>query len=56
MRHAAQRLQAPGMLAKQVAAEMGFSDPFQFSRTIRRIIGVSPRQFMHMQRPLPAPG
>lgn len=54
MRHAAQRLQTPGALAKQVARELGFSDPFQFSRTFHRLMGVSPRQFMQMQRPLPA--
>ncbi len=56
MQHAAQRLQSPGILAKQVAMELGFSDPFQFSRTFRRIIGVSPRQFMQLQRPIPAAG
>lgn len=52
MRRAAQRLREPGVLAKEVAAEMGFADPFQFSRTFRRIIGVSPRQIMNMQRPM----
>ena len=56
MQHAAQRLQTPGILAKQIAMELGFSDAFQFSRTFRRIIGVSPRQFMQMQRPIPAAG
>lgn len=56
MQHAAQRLQEPGILAKQVAMELGFSDAFQFSRTFHRIIGVSPRQFMQMQRPVPAAG
>jgi AraC-like DNA-binding protein len=51
MSHAAQRLQTPGTLAKQVAAEMGFSDPFHFSRTFRRVLGVSPKRFVQLQRP-----
>lgn len=54
MQHAAQRLATSGILAKQVARELGFSDPFGFSRTFRRMIGVSPRQFMQMQRPIPS--
>jgi AraC-like DNA-binding protein len=53
MSHAARRLQTPGTLAKQVAAEMGFSDPFHFSRTFRRVLGVSPRRFVQLQRPGP---
>ena len=53
MGFAAQRLQTPGTLAKQVAAELGFSDAFQFSRTFHRVMGVSPRQFMQTQRPAP---
>lgn len=53
MTHAAQRLQTPGMLAKQVAAELNFSDPFQFSRTFHRVMGISPKQFIHLQRPAP---
>jgi len=50
MRQAAERLQTPGMLAKQVAADMGFSDPFHFSRTFRRVFGVSPKRFVQLQR------
>jgi AraC-like DNA-binding protein len=53
MREAARRLAIPGTTAKQVAGEMGFGDPFHFSRVFRRVIGVSPRQFMQMQRPAP---
>jgi AraC-like DNA-binding protein len=45
MQYAAQRLQQPGVLIKQVAAETGFSDPFHFSRVFRKILGVSPQAF-----------
>ncbi|MEI8197225.1 MAG: AraC family transcriptional regulator [Phycisphaerae bacterium] len=51
MLDAAQRLQTPGTLVKQVAAQMGFTDPFQFSRSFRRVLGVSPRQFVSETRP-----
>ncbi len=51
MAQAAQRLQSPGTLVKQVAGELGFSDPFHFSRAFRRVHGVSPRRFLQLQRP-----
>ena len=47
---AAQRLQMPGALVKQVAGAIGFDDPFQFSRTFRRIYGISPRKFVQLRR------
>lgn len=50
MRDAAQRLQSQDVRVGQVAAEFGFNDPFQFSRTFRRVLGVSPRQFVQLQR------
>lgn len=50
MQDAAERLQRPGALIKRVSKEMGFGDPFQFSRTFRRVYGVSPRRFMQLQR------
>jgi len=50
MRAAAQRLQVPGALVKVVADAMGFADPFQFSRTFRRVYGVSPRSFAQFHR------
>ena len=50
MRDAAQRLETQGLLVRQVAAEFGFSDPFQFSRAFRRVMGISPRQFVKSQR------
>jgi len=43
--HAAQRLQQPGVLVKQVAEETGFLDPFHFSRVFRKILGLSPLAF-----------
>ncbi len=45
MLHAAERLQQPGSLVKQVAAETGFGDPFHFSRVFRKVLGLSPRGF-----------
>jgi AraC-like DNA-binding protein len=50
MRDAAQRLQSHQVLVSQVAYEFGFHDPFQFSRTFRRVLGISPRQFVQLQR------
>lgn len=49
MSHAAGRL-TQGLLVKQAAREVGFTDPFQFSRAFRRIIGVSPRRFLELQQ------
>ncbi len=46
MREGVERLQAPGAMVRTVAAALGFSDPFQFSRTFRRVVGVSPREFV----------
>lgn len=45
MRHAAERLQQPGALVKQVAEETGFADPFHFSRVFRNVLGLSPLAF-----------
>jgi AraC-like DNA-binding protein/quercetin dioxygenase-like cupin family protein len=42
MNYAAERLQQPGVLIKQAAEEVGFSDPFHFSRVFRKALGVSP--------------
>lgn len=50
MGHAAERLQAPGTLVKQVAAELGFSDPYHFSRTFKRVLGVSPKHVARLRR------
>jgi AraC-like DNA-binding protein len=50
MRAAAQRLQARDARVGDVAEEFGFADPFQFSRSFRKVFGVSPRKFMRLPR------
>jgi AraC-like DNA-binding protein len=50
MRHAAQRLQERNTRVSDVAYEFGFTDPFQFSRSFRRVFGISPRTFMRLPR------
>jgi AraC-like DNA-binding protein len=42
MTHAAARLREPGILVKQVSAELGFATPFHFSRVFRSVHGISP--------------
>ena len=49
MNLAAERLRDPGMLVKQVAAEMGFSDPFHFSRAFKKVFGLSPDAFRRLR-------
>lgn len=49
MNLAAERLQNPGALVKQVAAESGFDDPFHFSRTFKSVFGVSPQAFRRLR-------
>ncbi len=44
MNDAAGLLMNEGLLVKEVAYKMGFSDPFQFSRTFKRVYGISPGQ------------
>ncbi len=45
MNHAASRLQSSDSLIKEVAAELGYNDPFHFTRAFKRIHGLSPQQF-----------
>jgi AraC-like DNA-binding protein len=49
MNLAAKRLQEPGALVKQVAAELGFSDPFHFSRAFKSVFGLSPDAFRRLR-------
>jgi AraC-like DNA-binding protein len=49
MNLAADRLQDPGMLVKKVAAELGFDDPFHFSRAFKQVFGVSPEAFRRLR-------
>jgi AraC-like DNA-binding protein len=48
MNLAAARLQNSGVLVKQVAAELGFNDPFHFSRAFKSILGLSPEAFRRL--------
>lgn len=50
IKYAAERLQQqPNALVKQVAQEVGFDDPFHFSRIFSSIIGVSPNRFKNIR-------
>jgi AraC-like DNA-binding protein len=49
MNLAAQRLQNPATLVKQVAAELGFADAFHFSRAFKKVLGVSPEAFRRLR-------
>ncbi len=49
MNQAAERLQNPGTLVKKVAAELGFSDPFYFSRAFKSVFGLSPDGFRRLR-------
>lgn len=44
MMHAAYRLRTPGTLVKEVADELGYSDPFHFSRVFKRVFACSPSE------------
>ena len=46
---AAKRLQQGGTLVKQVAYELGFSDPFHFSRAFKKVFGLSPAAFRKLR-------
>ena len=48
MNDAADRLQAPAVAIKQVAEEMGFSDPFHFSRVFKKALGLTPAQYVRL--------
>jgi AraC-like DNA-binding protein len=49
MNIAAERLRNPGVLVKQVAAELGFDDPFHFSRAFKNVLGLSPETFRRLR-------
>lgn len=46
MNYAAERLLVSGLRVKEVAWEMNFEDPLHFSRTFKRVIGVSPAELV----------
>ena len=45
MAYAADCFQKTGVLVKEMAGRLGFDDAFHFSRTFKRIFGISPRAF-----------
>ncbi|HMP81691.1 MAG TPA: AraC family transcriptional regulator [Verrucomicrobiota bacterium] len=50
MNRAAELLEKPDALVKQIAEETGFEDPFHFSRTFKSVFGVSPDLFRRLRR------
>ena len=50
MSHAAVRMQMPGTLVKQIAAELGFDDPYHFSRAFKSVFGLAPTKLVREQR------
>jgi len=50
MNLAAELLHKPDAMVKQVSAELGFEDPFHFSRTFKSIFRVSPQAFQRLRR------
>ena len=49
MNHAAERLREPGAMVKQVAEQVGFADPFHFSRAFKAVLGLSPKAFCQLR-------
>lgn len=49
MSAAAVRLQQEGRLVKEVAYELGFRDPFHFSRAFKKVFGLAPAAFRQLR-------
>ena len=49
MAYAAQQLQSPDVMVKEIAYSLGFDDPFHFSRTFRKVFGIAPRSFKRLR-------
>ena len=49
MNLAAEQLQQPGALVKNVAADLGFTNPFHFSRVFKSVFAVAPDNFRSMR-------
>jgi len=50
MNQAADRLQHSDMLVKEVADELGFPDPFHFSRSFKAVHSIAPQRFIALNR------
>ena len=49
MNHAAEQLQLPATMVKQVAEETGFANQFHFSRVFKSVFGIPPRSMIKMR-------
>jgi AraC-like DNA-binding protein len=49
MNAAAGQLRQPGALVKNVAADLGFTNPFHFSRVFKSVFGLAPESFRKMR-------
>jgi AraC-like DNA-binding protein len=49
MNLAAQKLRLPNSSVKEIAFELGFSDPFHFSRVFKKIFGIPPSKFKNLR-------
>ena len=49
MVHAADRFQKSGAPVKEIAFELGFDDPFHFTRVFKKIFGISPQSFKKLR-------
>lgn len=49
MTYAADRFQETGVLVKEMAHELGFDDPFHFTRVFKKIFGISPQAFKELR-------
>jgi AraC family transcriptional regulator of arabinose operon len=49
MNAAAEQLHKPGALVKNVAADLGFTNPFHFSRVFKSVFGIPPDAFRSLR-------
>ena len=49
MNAAADQLQQPGALVKKVAADLGFTNPFHFSRVFKSVFAIAPEAFRRLR-------
>ena len=50
MQRASQKLDLSNDSVKAIAIEMGFDDPYYFTRRFTKIIGVSPTKYRNLQK------